>query len=169
MNIQFENTYQFNRRSVVEYQYKIGGKRMLIYSAVCLLLALAYGIIGAVTERTTWYVVVAALGAAVYYAVYPYTFTKKTEKERIRRSGGVIPVTRVFFRDSIECTEGDTIDFEVEYTDINKVFVLKYGIFMTTYGKRGIMLDPDGFTVGEKEDFLPFLKEKCSSATWIYK
>ena len=165
----FENNYMYSRDIVVEYQYKIGARRMLFWCAACLLFALAYGIIGLVTDRVTWYVVVAFVALAVYYAVYPYLFTKKSEKMLRERNGGEIPVTQIRFGEEIDVTEGDTVDFTVEYRDLNKITVLKKGIFLVTKGRRGIMLDPEAFTGGTVDEFLAFLKEKCPHATWEHK
>lgn len=168
MDIQFENNYTYNRKLVLEYHYKVAGKRMLIYSIISLVAALAYGIIGLVTDRVTWYVTVAFVVFAVYSAWYPYYFTLKKEKERDSRNGGVVPVSRVLFGEEIDCSEGD-VEFTAEYSDISKVIVLKYGIFITTKGRRGIALDWEGFLKGDAEDFLPFLQEKCPHATFVKK
>jgi hypothetical protein len=168
MDIQFENNYTYSHKLVLEYHYKIAGKRMLIYSIIALLGALAYGIIGLVTDRVTWYVVLAFVAFAIYCAWYPYYFTKKNEKERNRRNGGAEPVTRVLFGEEIDCSEGD-VEFSAEYQDINKVFILKNGIFLTTKGRRGIALERESFIKGEAEAFLPFLREKCPHAEFINK
>lgn len=165
----FENNYMYSRETVLEYQYKIGARRMLIWCVLSLVLAIAYAIIGAVTGRDTLLVVVAFLAVAVYSAVYPYFFTKKSEKMLMERNGGQIPVTQIRFGEEIDVTEGDTVDFTVEYRDLSKITVLKKGIFLVTRGRRGIMLDPDSFTGGTVEEFMAFLKEKCPNAVFETK
>ncbi len=166
----FENNYIYSRDIVLEYQYKIGARRMLIWCAVCIAFAIAYGIIGAVTNRVTWYVVVAFLALAVYYAVYPSLVVKKSEKMLRERNGGEIPVTQIRFGDEeIDVTEGDTVDFTVEYRDLSKITLLKRGIFLVTKGRRGIMLDPEAFTGGTAEEFIAFIKEKCPNAIVEHK
>ena len=61
------------------------------------------------------------------------------------------------------------IEFSLDYSDLQRVVVLKNGIFMSTKGRRGIMLDPDGFIKGNKDEFMPFLRKQCPNATFLTK
>ena len=153
---------------MLEYQYKIGARRMLFWSVALIIGGIVYGIMGLVNQDPRGYLGLGFFALAIYSAAYPYIFTKKSEKRLHQRYGGVIPVTRIQFGETIEVSEAD-IEFSLDYSDLQRVVVLKNGIFMSTKGRRGIMLDPDGFIKGNKDEFMPFLRKQCPNATFLTK
>ena len=62
---------------------------------------------------------------------------------------------KIAFDDHIEVTQG-TIRYTMEYSDIRKIYHLKYSYELVKSKRLALFVDPNGFTKGNFEDFKRF-------------
>ena len=159
MEYQFENVCEYDLERALEFQYKIGARRIMFWGAVSAVLTLLY-LYRALTGPLVWLIPAAIfLGLSVHYFTWPYRFLKKGEKRMLEYYDGEIPPTYIRFGDQIVVEDVDS-RFTLEYRKLDKVISLKRGYYLRYAKKSLVALDPNGFTKGTFAEFKQFLREK---------
>ena len=162
MEYQFETTQVYNRKMHLEFNYRVWCRPALIWGLVSLLLLACY--VRMAQDDPYWWVgVVAFAGLAVHYFTWPYRLERKRFKRVMNYYDGSMPVSYIRFGDKISVKDGDSVT-GLEYRKIEKVIILKHGLFLRYAKKSYLGIDPREFTVGTYEEFKRFLREKCPNA-----
>ena len=142
----------------LEFNYRILCRRALIWGVVSLILVVCY-IYRALSDPYWWVGVAMFAGLAVHYFTWPYRLERKRFKRAMVYYDGRIPLIYIRFGDQIYVEDRDST-FNLEYRKIEKVIVLKYGLFLRYAEKAHMAIDPNCFTKGTFEEFKQFLREK---------
>ena len=86
---------------------------------------------------------------------YSWLTLRNTKKQ----NDGELPETKIVFGDTIEMFEG-MVHLTIEYRKIEKVVRLRNSYVLMNGKRTGILIDPDGFTMGTFEEFKQFLRTK---------
>jgi hypothetical protein len=159
MEYQFENVQRYNRKMYLEFNYKILCWRALLWGVVSLILMLSY-VYRALIEPYWWVGVVVFAGLTIHYFTWPYRLERKRFQRAQSYYDGEMPSSYIRFGDQIHVEEIDST-FTLEYRKIEKVIVLKHGLFLRYAEKAHMAIDPNCFTKGTYEEFKQFLREKC--------
>ena len=96
-----------------------------------------------------------------YAFLAPIDCLKQMKESSNRVHNGKTFETVTKFGDNISISEG-TFSLTVEYSQIQKIYSLKYS-YILMFGKyNAIILSPDGFTTGTFEDFKRFIETKAN-------
>ena len=160
MDTQFEIISRLEKKHFVEYYRYIWRKRMIwvtIYGVVALL----FLILGLADTNTKWLIYAAVL---LLYDIWlffrPWMVAEKSVK----------PDTNFEGTETVESvtTFGDVIRDETPhhvamtyYDKIEKLYIGKNVLVLGDTRKAMFILDKNGFTQGNLEEFLPFIQEKC--------
>ena len=82
-------------------------------------------------------------------------FSLRSYKKDVSGKG----IYKIAFGDKIEIIQG-TIRVAWEYSDISKIYHLKHSYDLVKTERLSLIVDPNGFTKGNFEDFKQFLREK---------
>lgn len=159
MDFQFENICRYRLETAVEYQYRIGARRVLLWGAFSVVIMLFYAYRAIWVDSVWWVGTVVFLGLSVHYFSWPYRFLKKNQKRVMEFYDGEIPPTYIRFGDKILVEDKDST-FTLEYHKIDKVISLKHGYYLRYAKKSMIAVSPDGFAKGTFEEFKQFLRQK---------
>ena len=143
----------------------IKGYLCAISSAViygCMPLMASY-IYRALSDSYWWIGAVVFAGMAAHYFSWPYRLERKRFKRALDYYDGEIPASYIRFGDQIFVEDGDSTS-NLEYRKIEKVIVMKHGLFLRYAEKAYLCVEPQGFTKGTFEEFKQFLREKCPNA-----
>lgn len=158
MEYQFENVRQYNRKRNLEFYYRVLYRRILFWGVVSLALMARY-IYLALSDAYWWLGTVVCAGLAVHYFSWPYRLERKQFKRALDYYDGQIPASCIRFGDQIFVEDSDST-FNLEYRKIEKVIVLKHGLFLRYAQKSYLCVDPQGFTKGTLAEFKQFLRQK---------
>ena len=159
MKILFKNTTKYdkeNRENFMNFHQKKYGKKELI-KGIFLIAALSYIVLFNLIN-INWYslLIFIPLGIGIYF-VYKYVDEKKKKKKKKQRNKEF----SFFFYErhiKIKCKR----QFErMTYFDIKKVFETEENFFLYTDDTHSLILDKDGFEIGNEKDFVEFIKRKC--------
>jgi hypothetical protein len=134
--------------------------RMVVWSVISLVFGFLYAIPGIIVDQPMGILVATFVVLAVYYAVYPFYYARKSEKMLKKHFGGEIPITRVCIGDEIEVFDGERT-YILEYEDLDKVTALKRGYYLRHHRVQAVLIDPNGFVKGDFASFKVFLRAKC--------
>ena len=105
--------------------------------------------------------VLLAVGVWIYYL--PWFHANRMMKQEEKFRDGVAPVFSVTFAEKIQSTTTEG-SYAIPYDKVVGIYNIRFGIVLMDARKRMLMLDKDGFTKGNFEEFLPFIREKCPQA-----
>jgi len=162
MEYQFENIQSYSRKMNLEFYYRVLCRRTLLWGVVSLGLAVYY-VYKALSDPYWWVGVAAFLGLTAHYFSWPYRLERKRAKRALDYYDGEIPPSYIRFGDQISVEDSDS-NFNLEYRKIEKIIVLKHGIFLRYAEKSYMPIDPQGFTKGTCEEFMQFLRKNCPNA-----
>lgn len=157
--ILFENRFYKDRKMLSEFFWKYSAvtslwARIFIYAASgYALYSLIWG--GAVGADRTWKLVLIAV--AVFSQFTPLINASLNIARTKAMNGGVVPEHIVTFGDDIVVQEGEQT-LTLEYTRITKVVRLRESYVLMLNNRSGILIQPQGFTVGTFEEFKDFLR-----------
>ena len=161
----FENRFYTTKEMYAEYVHKILCRR--IYHMGIPLTVLAFlGCILSFRQRPSIAAVEAVCGIiilAVLLAAPPMMVRQLLETDRSLHQGERPECVITFDETSIHMTEGKQ-SLTLEYGQIKDVFHLKHSTALMFSRQNGILYSEEGFTVGNKETFDRFIRDKCPDA-----
>lgn len=159
MKILFRNTTKYdkeNRENFINFhQDKYGKKELIkiILYGICFLYMLGFVLIS-----LNWYALLILIPLSIlFYFLNKYMIKKKKEKSKKQKNK---EFTFFFYERhiKIKCKR----QFErMSYFEIKKIFETDENFFLYTDDKHSLILDKDGFEVGNEKDFAEFIKRKC--------
>lgn len=158
MEYRFENVRSYDKKTLLEYQYKVGCRWSIIWGIVSFLLMLIY-IAMAQSDPYDWIMVVTCIGLMIHYFTWPYRFVHKNEKNALEYYNGKIPEVYTRMGEQIAVEDVDST-FTLDYSKIERVISLKHGYYLRYAKKSALLIDPKGFTKGTFQEFKVFLREK---------
>ena len=160
MEYQFENVQHYNRKMRLEFNYKIYCRLALLYGTIMGVITAVYVSMAINQAPIYWIAVIASLGFVVHYFTWPYRLEIKQRKRWEKYYDGLDEPAYLRFGDKIYAEDSNST-YTVEYRKIEKVIVLKHGIFLRHAEKAYLCVDPNCFTKGTCGEFMEFLREKC--------
>ena len=161
----FENRFYTTKEMYAEYDHKILCRR--IYHMGIPLTVLAFlGCILSFRQRPSIAAVEAVCGIiilAVLLAAPPMMVRQLLETDRSLHQGERPECVITFDETSIHMAEGKQ-SLTLEYGQIKEVFHLKHSTALMFSRQNGILYSEEGFTVGNKETFDRFIRNKCPDA-----
>ena len=167
METQFEIDSRLEKKHYVEYYRYIWRKRIIwvVVYAVSVLLALFMALAINETKWCIYGIVLLLYGSWLYFR--PWMVAAKQIKREMEFDGTQTVQSKTKFGDVIyDETRNQTAT--TYYDKIRKVYIGKYVILLEDARKSCYILDKNGFTSGNFEEFVPFIQEKCPQAK-IYK
>ncbi len=108
------------------------------------------------------------LALSTVYMVYLAALPEINAWQSIRRAKkqlGEEPCSTVYFADLIRITQGD-MELTWEYSQIRYVRKFRRSLLLINKESLGISVDPNGFTQGDFDGFMAFIREKCPDANF---
>ena len=159
----FENEYTMNRDLTKEYVFKIIGKRIMIIGLTIFIVGI---ILFLSLDDGMRYVMLTCSFIGLFCAIVtPITMINNLENASKRLNNGKIEKTKVAFKDNITMDEGK-VHLEFEYSQIKQILETNHFVVLKLGDNSAILVYKDGFTKGNKEDFLKFISSKIS---WFVK
>ena len=157
----FENRYFAKHRMFSEFarKYSLGPRP----AAVCIVIAIyTYFIVkswlgGILLEMLPTLLFMGVVFGSLYFL--PDYYSWLTLRNTKKQNDGELPETKIVFGDTIEMFEG-MVHLTIEYRKIEKVVRLRNSYVLMNGKRTGILIDPDGFTMGTFEEFKQFLRTK---------
>ncbi|MBP0979675.1 MAG: YcxB family protein [Oscillospiraceae bacterium] len=161
--IYFENKFYFNKKMAREYSSKILLKSsrfiLNISSFICLVSAIInyYYYNYNIFNIYLFICCIFFLSASLFL---PFYSSMKMIKNSKILNNNKIPETKVVFdNNNILLTEGN-INMKFNYSQIIKIYNLKYLSILMINKKNGIIIDPNKFTKGNFDGFKKFINKK---------
>ena len=159
MKILFKNTTKYdkeNRENFTNFHRDKYGRRELvrgILTVICIIYILVFNIM-----NSNWKVLlILTLIGVGFYFINKYVLEQKKEKNKKQKNKEF----SFFFYErhiKIKCKR----QFErMTYFEIKKIFETDENFFLYTDDNHSLILDKDGFEIGNEKDFAEFIKKKC--------
>ena len=157
MKVLFKNVTKYNKENCnnfINFHTNKYGKRELIKYILMFLVFLYIFIFNIIYKN--WYFLLALIliGTLIYF-----TSKQKQEKKRKERKK-VKEYTFFFYKRYIKIKYRREYD-RILYFNIKKIFETEKNFFLYTDDTHSLILDKDGFVVGNEKDFSEFIKKKC--------
>lgn len=157
MKVLFKNVTKYNKENCnnfINFHTNKYGKRELIKYIVMFLVFIYIFIFNIIYKN--WYFLLALIliGTLIYF-----TSKQKQEKKRKERKK-VKEYTFFFYKRYIKIKYRREYD-RILYFNIKKIFETEKNFFLYTDDTHSLILDKDGFVVGNEKDFSEFIKKKC--------
>lgn len=159
----FENRFYMTDKMLSEYVYKVLWKKYWILGSLLSAFSLIMLIL---TYHVRVYSSVAVYGTVLFISLFTTFLTPFLTKRQMKESGrrihnGENVETVVEFGEDITMKEG-AMSMTIKYSQIQRIIYLK-SLYVLKFGKQNaIVLSPDGFTVGNAEEFKKFIESKVS-------
>ena len=159
MKILFKNTTKYdkeNRENFVNFhKHKYGTKELI--NGILIMVAISYIIIFNLMN-INWYslLIFIPVGLLIYF-IYKYSTKKKKEKKKKQKNK---EFTYFFYERHIKIKCKRQFD-RLSYFEIKKIFETDENFFLYTDDTHSLILDKDGFEIGNEKDFAEFIKRKC--------
>lgn len=154
----FENQYELNKTIIKEYVYKILCKKIIFIGYLIFVLGLLIGLLIKVNNLK-----IAVLGIsfiALFSAIFiPFKAIRDIETNTKNLHQGNFELTIIKFDDVITFDEGDT-HLEFQYHDLQSLIETDNLIAIKLSFFSYIVLNKQGFVVGDLSDFLIFINMK---------
>lgn len=163
MEYEFENNYMASEEMIKEYINKIVIKKTIIFGWSVTIIGFLFGLIFLKTgDRTESIILFTITGITLFTVLLiPYMTYREFLKNENALNNGKSNETMVSFGDNIAIKEGN-INLTVEYSQIIKIYNLKYS-YVLKFGKNNsILVVQDKFTKGNFDDFKKFLINKVN-------
>lgn len=157
MKVLFKNTTKYDKENcnnfIMFHNNKYGTKELLkaILAAICILYMLIFNIM-----NRNWYLILIliAIGILVYFINTKKEEKKKKEKKKIKE------FTFYFYERYIKIKYKRQFE-RMTYFEIKKVFETKENFFLYVDEKKSLILDKEGFEIGDIKEFSQFIRRKC--------
>ena len=159
MKVLFKNTTKYdqeNRENFINFHQKKFGKRELAKTILMLITVLYMAIF--LIVRLTWKALIffIPMGIIIYF-INKYTFNKMKEKSKKQKNK---EFTFYFYKSEIKIKFKRQFE-RMMYFEIKKIFETGQNFFLYLDDKHPIIIDKDGFEIGNEKDFAEFIKRKC--------
>lgn len=157
MKALFKNITKYNKENCNNFinfhTNKYGKKELIKY--ILMLVVFIYIFISNIIYKN-WYFLLALIliGILIYF-----TSKQKQEKKRKERKK-VKEYTFFFYKRYIKIKYRREYD-RILYFNIKKIFETDKNFFLYTDDTHSLILDKDGFVIGNEKDFSEFIKKKC--------
>ena len=159
MKILFRNTTKYdkeNRDNFINFHQDKYGKKKLVQTTllgICFLYIIAFNLIS-----LSWYFLLILIPLFVLFYFFNKQINKK-KKEKNRKQKNK-EFTFFFYKRhiKIKCKR----QFErMSYFEIRKIFETDKNFFLYIDDTRSLILDNEGFEIGNEKEFAEFIKRKC--------
>lgn len=158
MDIYFQNTVTINEQSLTEIQYKFASVATWIFTTVYLILGVMMTVL-CVWGWMSWYMPVLFFLFVVYFWLLPAIRARKAlKRERAFYNGTIPPQVYTFGEQIIGQNVNSSRTWE--YYQMTKVFSLRHSYVLHFADKSIVILDRNGFTIGDFAEFKQFLRYK---------
>lgn len=153
----FQNEYTATDKLIKEYVYQILCKKIIFTGYI----VFALGVILFFTLGTemSYMVLTAGCISGVSAFLTPIITVKQLEENAKILNNGKIEKTYIQFSNNIIMNEGK-VHLEFEYNQVNKILETKNFIVLKIGRQSAVLVFKEGFTTGNKEDFLTFVNNK---------
>lgn len=168
MNIQFENRYYSDDSMLSEYVHKVLCKRIYLMGAV--FAPIAFIMTGIMLMKQD-YILTAVFGVCLFIFIFtilitpPLTIRQLGESNK-RMHNGKNHEAVIQFGENISISQG-TFSLTIEYDQILRIYELKHSFVLMFAKSSGIIIDPNGFTIGDFNAFKEFIRTRCKSDTAV--
>lgn len=153
----FQNEYTMTDKLIKEYVYQILCKKIIFMGYI--IFALGVILFFMLENEMSYIMITAGCISGVCALLAPIVTVKQIEENSKRLNNGKIEKTYVEFSNNIIMDEGK-VHLEFEYNQVNKILETKNFIVLKTSSQSAILVFKEGFTTGNKEDFLKFVNNK---------
>lgn len=166
MDIKFESRFYGTKKMYSEFIYRVVLKNTLIF---CCILIVAFTVLALISNNPANINLYVCLIFMLVWCIVliPPFMIRNVLKQGKKINNGKEYEAIVQFSDKIYVNEGN-VALELEYSQIVKLCALKHSYVLMIGKTNGVLLSPEGFTIGTFEDFKEFIREMCPTAK-IYK
>lgn len=159
MKILFKNTTKYdkeNRENFVNFhKHKYGTKELI--NGILLVAAISYIIIFNLMNINWYSLLIFVPLCILIYFINKYV-TKKNKQKKNKQKNKEFSFFFYERHMKIKCKR----QFErMTYFEIKKIFETDENFFLYTDDTHSLILDKDGFEIGNEKDFAEFIKRKC--------
>jgi len=159
MKILFKNTTKYdkeNRDNFTNFHKDKFGKKEAI-KGLFILIAIIYIILYNVIYLNWRLLLILIPVFIIVYFINKYKVKKKNEKKRKQKDKEFTfffyePYIKIKFKRQFE---------RINYFEIKKIYETNENFFLYTDEKSSLILDKEGFSIGNSKDFSAFIKRKC--------
>ena len=159
MKILFKNITKYdkeNRDNFTNFHQKKYGKRELRNAIIMLIAILYMAIFFIVSLKWKSLLIIVPVGILIYF-INKYTAKKKKDKKSKQKNK---EFTFFFYEKYVKIKFKRQFE-RMNYFQFKKIFETDENFFLYTDEKHSLILDKDGFEVGNSKDFAEFIKRKC--------
>lgn len=157
MKILFKNTTKYDKENCDNFinfhANKYGKKELLKY--LLMFIVFVYMLIFNIIYKN-WYFIL----ALIVIVILAYFINRKKETKKQKKKKRVQEYTFYFYERYIKIRYRRQFD-RILYLQIKKIFETDENFFLYTDDKHSLILDKDGFTIGNSKQFSKFIKKKC--------
>lgn len=157
MKILFKNTTKYDKENcdnfVNFHADKYGKKELLKY--LLMFIVFVYMLIFNVIYKN-WYFILALIAILIL----AYFINNKKQAKKQKKKKRVQEYTFYFYERYIKIKYKRQFD-RILYLQIKKIFETDKNFFLYTDDKHSLILDKEGFTIGNSKQFSKFIKKKC--------
>lgn len=157
MKVLFKNITKYNKENCnnfINFHTNKYGKRELIkYLLMCLVFLYIF-ILNIIYKNWYFLLALVLIGTLIYF-----TSKQKQEKKRKERKK-VKEYTFFFYKRYIKIKYRREYD-RILYFNIKKIFETDKNFFLYTDDTHSLILDKEGFVIGNEKEFSEFIKKKC--------
>lgn len=157
MKILFKNTTKYDKENcdnfVNFHAGKYGKKELLKY--LLMFIVFVYMLIFNVIYKN-WYLILALIAILIL----AYFINNKKQAKKQKKKKRVQEYTFYFYERYIKIKYKRQFD-RILYLRIKKIFETDKNFFLYTDDKHSLILDKEGFTIGNPKQFSKFIKKKC--------
>lgn len=157
MKILFKNTTKYDKENCDNFinfhANKYGNKELLKY--LLMFIVFVYMLIFNIIYKN-WYFILALIAIVVL----AYFINRKKEATKQKKKKRVQEYTFYFYERYIKIRYRRQFD-RMLYVQIKKIHETDKNFFLYTDDKHSLILDKDGFTIGNSKQFSKFIKKKC--------
>lgn len=157
MKILFKNTTKYDKENcdnfVNFHADKYGKKELLKY--LLMFIVFVYMLIFNIIYKN-WYFILALIAILIL----AYFINNKKQAKKQKKKKRVQEYTFYFYERYIKIKYKRQFD-RILYLQIKKIFETDKNFFLYTDDKHSLILDKEGFTIGNSKQFSKFIKKKC--------
>lgn len=157
MKILFKNTTKYDKENCGNFLNfhadKYGKKELLKY--LLMFIVFVYMLIFNVIYKN-WYFIL----SLIVILILAYFIENKKEAKKEKKKKRVQEYTFYFYERYIKIKYKRQFD-RILYLQIKKIFETDKNFFLYTDDKHSLILDKEGFTIGNSKQFSKFIKKKC--------
>lgn len=157
MKILFKNTTKYNKENCDNFinfhTNKYGKKELLKY--LLMFIIFVYMLIFNIIYKN-WYFIL----SLIVILILAYFINNKKQSKKSKKKKRVQEYTFYFYERYIKIKCRRQFD-RILYIQIKKIFETDKNFFLYTDDKHSLILDKEGFTIGNSKQFSKFIKKKC--------